>query len=1194
VKRVWIAAMTVLGMLETNAFAADDPAGGFAAPPPAARPWVYWFPLDGNITSNGITADLEAMARVGIGGVLYMETEQGTPKGPADFGGPLWRDLFRHALGEAARLGIEVNMNNDAGWCGSGGPWITPELSMQKLVWTATNVTGPARFEGVLQPPQAERDFYRDIAVLAHPTPSNAARIAGIKAKAAFVPARGAFAARANWPELPAGRAVPFEEIRRIACGVDDAGRTAWDVPEGTWTILRLGHTTTGKENHPAPKAGRGLECDKLSREAAQVMYDGLMAKLVGDAGPLAGKTLVSTHIDSWEVGSQNWTPKFRGEFQARRGYDPLPWLVTATGAVVDSLEASERFLWDLRQTISELLLENYAGAFREMARKDGLRLSIEAYTTCPTDEMAYAGRCDEPMSEFWSWSFGGGTGIGAAFSCTEMASAAHVYGRPVLGAEAFTATNEEKWQGHPANIKALGDWAFCEGVNRFVFHRYALQPWTDPDRAPGVSMGPWGLHYERTQTWWEMSGAWHAYLARCQHLLQQGVFVADICLLGPEGSPQTLEGQRAFLSREPGRDGMPMERPGHNFDTCPPDALLERASVRDGRIVFKGGAEYRILALPRAETMTPRLLRKVRSLVEAGATVVGSRPLKSPGLAGFPACDDEVRDLAAALWGDGPAPAIVTTRAVGKGRVVHGGGFAFALPPLSAEGGGLGAAQWIWTAEGKPRGSLPPGKRQFRRVVTLGESAVRDARLAMTADNAFECRVNGAIVLKGQHYQRVHTADVARHLRPGVNVIAAVGDNTTDSPNPAGLIAALTVTQADGTRTEIRSDASWMASADAPDGWTTAAAPAGAWAAAMEQGPAGGKPWGDIDDAATDEDLFPDIAAVGRVLADMGVSPDFVAQTRSGQPNLRFIHKRTDEADMYFVANRAAQPEEAVASFRVTGRAPELWDPVTGSTRAAPSWWVEGGVTRVPLTFDEAGSVFVVFRQAADGADRAPTGMPAPPQFTKLAEAAGPWEVVFDPKRGGPGKTEVGSAGGVAFERLTDWSAHADPRIRYYSGTATYRTKLEVAGVVRRVSTAGIGASPSLATRHLPLLLDLGRVEVMARVKLNGKDLGVLWKPPYRVDVTGIVKEGANELEIEVANLWINRQIGDEQLPEDSVRTPKGTLDAWPDWLLEGKPSPSGRIAFTSHRLWKKEDPLAPSGLIGPVTVLRPEHAGP
>ncbi len=280
----------------------------------------------------------------------------------------------------------------------------------------------------------------------------------------------------------------------------------------------------------------------------------------------------------------------------------------------------------------------------------------------------------------------------------------------------------------------------------------------------------------------------------------------------------------------------------------------------------------------------------------------------------------------------------------------------------------------------------------------------------------------------------------------------------------------------------------------------------------------------------------------------------------------------------------------------------------MTGSVRAAPSWWVEGGVTRVPLTFDEAGSVFVVFRTAADGADRPRTGMPSPPQFVKLAEAVGPWDVAFDPKRGGPGKTEVGSQrseggseGAVAFERLTDWSAHADPRIRYYSGTATYRKVFDLPAEGGGQKSE-VGRSPSttsdlrLPTSDLSprLLLDLGRVEVMARVKLNGKDLGVLWKPPYRVDVTGVLKDGVNELEIEVANLWINRQIGDEQLPEDSTRTPKGTLDAWPDWLLEGKPSPAGRIAFTSHRLWKKDDSLVPSGLIGPVSVLRPDGATP
>ena len=313
---------------------------------------------------------------------------------------------------------------------------------------------------------------------------------------------------------------------------MDASGRLTWQVPEGKWLVLRFGHTTTSTDNHPAPESGRGLECDKLSKEAVEAHFNALMGRLIDDNRAFAGKgkVLVSTHIDSWEVGSQNWTPRMREEFQKRRGYDLLPLLPIFTGRVVDSLEISERFLWDLRQTVSDLLIENYAGHFRTLANRHGLRLSIEAYDGVPCDEMTYAGQADEPMSEFWSWDK-----FSAAYSCTEMASAAHVYGKPILGAEAFTATDSEKWLGHPAYIKDLGDWAFCEGVNRFVFHRYAMQPWTNPNRAPGMSMGPWGLHYERTQTWWEQSKAWHEYLARCQYLLQKGLFVADVCYLQPE-----------------------------------------------------------------------------------------------------------------------------------------------------------------------------------------------------------------------------------------------------------------------------------------------------------------------------------------------------------------------------------------------------------------------------------------------------------------------------------------------------------------------------------------------------------------------------------------------------------------------------------------------------------------------------------
>ena len=352
------------------------------------------------------------------------------------------------------------------------------------------------------------------------------------------------------------------------------------------------------------------MECDKLSREAFDEHWAGLMGKLIADVGPEAGKTLTYTHIDSWENGSQNWTPKMREEFQKRRGYDMLPWLPVMTGRVVDSLEASERFLWDLRKTISELNNDNYAGRAAELAHQHGMKLSIEAYGSGMFDDISYGGRADSPMGEFW-------IGGGAIETLKDMASAGHVYGRNIVGAESFTAVTEvAKWMNSPQTIKSLGDTAFCEGINRFVFHRYAMQPWLN--RVPGMTMGPWGIHYERTETWWNQTGPWHEYLARCNYMLRQGLFVADICYLQTEDAPNGL----AYAPRT-----------AYAFDGCPPEVVLTRMKVEDGRLVLPDGMSYRLLVLPPSETMTPVLLAKIKELVEAGATVVGSKPLKSPSL---------------------------------------------------------------------------------------------------------------------------------------------------------------------------------------------------------------------------------------------------------------------------------------------------------------------------------------------------------------------------------------------------------------------------------------------------------------------------------------------------------------------------------------------------------------------------------
>ncbi len=1194
----------------------------FETPPDSARPWVYWFWLNGNITREGITADLEAMKRVGIGGVLIMEVDQGAPLGPVSFAGPKWRELFEHVCAESRRLGLEVNMNNDAGWCGSGGPWITPELSMQRVVWTETRVRGPQHYSGLLARPEAFRDYYRDIAVLAFPTPAGNARIGSFRAKASDVPMDVSPAMPASWPRVPAGQAIARERIVDLSARMAKDGRLAWDVPEGSWTILRFGHTSTGTDNHPAPESGRGLECDKLSRAAAQAHFEGLMGKLISDVGPLAGRALVSTHIDSWEVGSQNWTPAMREEFRRLRGYDPLPFLPVMTSLIVDSREVSERFLWDLRETVNELLLANYAGFIRELANRRGLRLSIEAYTTCPADEMEYAGRADEPMGEFWSWDK-----YGSAWSCTEMASAAHVYGKTIVGAEAFTANDAERWQGHPALVKDLGDWALCEGINRFVFHRYALQPWLGV--RPGMSMGPWGLHYEKTETWWDDSPAWHRYLARCQYLLRQGLFVADVCYLGPEGSPQTLNGQKAFLSKTPGQEGMPRDRSGHGFDTCPPEVVLTRMAVKDGRLVLPDGMSYKLLVLPSVETMTPRLLGRIKELIEAGATVVGSRPLKSPSLAGYPGCDDEVLSLARKLWGPGGPPARLTGRRIGKGTLFWSSDFQKTSgPEVRPAADDLGSASWIWSPSGRPAEAAPPGKLYFRRLFAVDAGrAVESVRLVMTADNAFSCWINGHPAGSGGDWKRVFRFDVTPDVKPGRNLLAVEAVNWGSAPNPAGLIGVLTVTYRDGGVAAVVTDKTWETAAAVSKTWNAVAGPLPGWTAAGEIGALGVEPWGDISPDYTDPEIFPRPELVAATLEEMGVRPDFSFRTSSGEQSLRFTHRVSGGTDIYFVANKLPRPERAVCAFRVSGRRPELWHPDTGRIERPAVYDASGGEVRVPISFDPYGSVFVVFAPdavpdggriisvardgrvvlSADAAAGRQSGAPEPlavddpgldlvtgtdhvlaaeirrpgvyelksadgktrevaaPAVPPALELQGPWEVRFAPGGGAPER--------LTLEKLMSWSESPDKGVRYFSGAATYRKTF--------------AATTDLATAGRGLWLDLGRVQVMAEVTINGRDFGVLWKPPYRLDVTGAVRPGNNTLEVRVVNLLINRQIGDEFLPEDSGRNTDGTLKAWPAWLLAGKPSPTGRFTFTSWRLWHKNDALQESGLMGPVRLV-------
>lgn len=669
----------------------DSLKAGFLNPPDSARPGVYWYFMDGNTSREAMTADLESMKAVGIGYVLFLEVNVGVPRGKVDFLSEEWQDLYVHAVRESERLGIKIILGSGPGWAGSGGPWVKPEQSMTHLVASSTEVKGPSVFHAILPKPEPKKPFfgnenltnelkqirdawYEDVAVLAYPTPKTGQAIADLDEKALYYRApytsrpgvKQFIEAPASYPEVP-GSAVDQSKIIDLTQMLQPDGSLQWEVPEGKWTILRFGKRNNGAVTRPAPKPGLGFECDKFDTVAFDAHFNAYVGKLLKKVGTRKSTTdggWTMIHIDSWEMGSQNWTGDFRAQFKKRRGYDPFLYLPTYTGQIINSLELSERFLWDVRLTSQELIIENHAGRFKELGRRNGLNLSIEPYDMNPTADLDLGSVADVPMCEFWTDKLG----FNSSFSCIEATSIAHVQGKPVVGAEAFTATSNEAWKKYPGNMKDQSDWAFSMGVNRFVYHTFAHKPYGDRLK-PGVTMGPYGVHWDRTQTWWPMVPAYHKYVSRCQYVLSQGKPVADILYLTPEGAPHVF---RAPTSALEGTDVLPDKR-GYSFDGCSP-LLLKDAKVLDHRIVFPSGASYRVLVLPDVETMTPELLSKISSLVKAGAAVVGNPPLKSPSLVNYPKCDEQVRNMAAELWSDKqitPARASLATVKTQSGHLV-------------------------------------------------------------------------------------------------------------------------------------------------------------------------------------------------------------------------------------------------------------------------------------------------------------------------------------------------------------------------------------------------------------------------------------------------------------------------------------------------------------------------------------------
>ncbi len=1173
--------------ISASVLSASELVETFRNPPDTARPGVYWYFMDGNMDRDEIVADLEAMNEVGIGSVLFLEVNIGVPTGSVPFMSEPWQDNVVHAIKTCERLGMEFILGTGPGWTGSGGSWVNPEDSMQHLVGSRTQVQGPARFEktlpvagphkpnhfaGMSGAHTTTRDkWFRDVAVLAFPTPpegtatigtadSDLVNVKTLKDVKPYSIRRTDILfvmPQSDYPEIDATQVIDADGIIDLTSKMGVDGKLSWDVPAGDWTIMRFVARSTGQTTRPAPRAGHGFECDKFSTEAYRRHWDNYQGRLIEKLGSLTpGKGLTTIHLDSWEMSSQNWSAAFRKEFNKRRGYDPQPYYPAYMGLVVDSLEKTERFLWDMRKTSQELVLENHAGAIKGIAHENGLNYSNEPYDMNPAGNMDLGSVADDIGCEFWN----ANGGLDTQYSCIEAVSVAHTMGRSKVFAEAFTTAGQQ-YLNYPGSMKNQTDWAFAMGINKIIFHTFQHQP-LGQEIKPGMTMGPYGVQWHRNRTMWHLFPGYHDYLSRCSHLLRQGVAVADILYLTPEGAPYIFKAPESALS------GVPRmrDKKGYNFDAVTPRILAMRANVKDGKIAFPAcpakleersgeGTSYSVLVLPNVETMTPQGLQKVIDLVKAGATVIGNPPRKSPSLVGYPACDQQVQQLAAKLWGDQP----VAERRVGKGRVLlNSSAQTKVVKELSLADSG----NWIWFNKGIPSHDAAGGDVHFRYSWDVRDVRSLKAALIMaTADNSFTLKVNGKPVLTGDDWQKIQQAQILSVLRNGPNTIDVVATN--DAQGPAGVIAALQLMNADGTSREFGSDASWQASLDGTS-----------WSAAKKLGSGTMGPWGLKGTRSAGSGLYPDYSETAEVLREMGITEDFI----SDGP-IRYGHRRTENEEIYFVANTANKRVETTCRFRVENGRPELWDPMTAEMRPLATFTHEDKVTSIPMTFEAHQSFFVVFPKKVSGvgcpsfpkatAGRQVSGASDPYKNSRVLEPVmdigGPWAVSFDSEWGVPER--------VQFDALQDWSKHADRGIKYYSGSATYRKSFDF---------------PALNTEHrtlntaFSLHLDLGTVRDICRVRLNGQDLGILWTAPWRVEITDVVKAKGNELEIEVVNRWINRLVGDQQPEDREVRTLQ-----WESGLLSGKSFKTGRYTYSTHSPYKADSKPLPSGLIGPIRIM-------
>ena len=1105
--------------------------GGFMNPPLSARPGAFWAWLEGHVSLERITYELEEMKDKGMGGAdiwdvhAYINPDGMIPAGPTFLGEESVKAIA-HTLREAKRLGLSMGMVAASGW-NAGGTWVKPPDAGMGLFHSEVSVEGPTTFSQVLPFPEVPKDcpkdahgrplFYREVTVLA--VPENEDQILG-----------------------------SADSVIDLSDHCDKEARLTWDVPAGKWTILRFVMSNTGYQLIAQSLNSAGPMIDFLNPESTRMHFGTIIDRLESELGNISDFPLDHLEVDSMELGHHTiWTEQIIDRFKKDYGYDPLKYLPLLKGWKTTNADVTQRFLYDWKKLISDVFIDNHYRTGSDFLRQHGVKLCAEAggpgapiWDSCPVDSLKALGAVDILRGEFWPK-------MRNIWLVKEISSAAHIYGKTIVDAESFTSWRH--LQDGPYFYKLMADRAMGEGLNHFTFHTFAHSP--EEAGLPGNYYHA-GTHINPNRIWWPMARPFIDYLSRCCYMLQKGLFVADACYYYGDQAPK-------FVSAK-GVDYFPGA--GYDYDVVNSDVILNRMTVKNGRIVLPDGMSYAVLVLPERDDMDLEVLRKLERMVRAGATIIGPKPGRTGTLTDYPRRDSLITRLANKLWGDCDGESI-KDRQHGKGQVVWNRSVSHVLQEKGI------------TQDFQYTGSDERTRLDYvhRRTDT------EDIYFVINLNERWEA-VECAFRVEGKRPELWHpetgqlsgipayaskdgVTRMALHLKPAESIF---------------IVFRKPVTTTHFTRIEtVKSQPLDTAPVFSPHSATP-----------------GGPMW--LSDGKTDvadQHITFDLGTAHtlkkisvwnyvepvRGFMNYGIK-DMEVLTSGNGTDFRAcgtfsLKEASQTEDKHYHQDLAVQVDNArYVRFDVKTNHNTTWysngiSKHVGLSRVkffadddiadVKIQSVSSGVAFEPASDDTVGAARPDSELKMDAANRpylrvwtpgtyalhradAPSEKVEVQAITGPLGITGPWQVSFTPGRGAPDE--------AAFEQLISWTDSKEDGIKYFSGRAVYRKEFNMP---RRN-----------LKKNAHLELDLGVVQDVARVSLNGQEIAVLWKPPFCVDITNVVQPGQNTLAVEVANNWTNRLIGDAFGP------------------------PEKQVCKTNlhERLSRKDRRLQPAGLLGPVKI--------